>query len=513
MPTASTARFVSRNTARTLVVDSQEEYDAEYSSQASSATICAKLVTTTGDGHREALLLSVDKPLTIGRNPACSYVVSDAVVSGVHCKLYAVRSSNGGIIISCHDLSTNGIILNGHKIRKTSVLLMDGDVIELPSSQKFECTVLHKDPGQKVNIFDPTPPPQPTVKTKKIDRYVVTSHCLGSGSFATVHLAMDTTAFKQVACKCIKRRGSDKLDKIKKEVDILLNLSHVCCSVRPFYTMLPDTLQPNINTVRAATNDDSFLYIFLELCTGGDLFSYIVSHPDSQLQQPEAKYIMYQLLKGLKYLHDRLISHRDLKVSSPPDELCSFVRRITQPENILLHTPGPYPRIQIADFGLARPKAYQETFNVCGTVSYLPPEGILALDHKHLSYVGMPADCWSSGVIMYIMLAGSHPFDYGKVPGESDLYSYRPSEAYEDSQYSQESLQTDQLIKSRIVHGEVEFPEYHWDKMPHARNLCSDLLVYDPLERATVQQALRSTWFSAELLDLELAYRSRIGSG
>lgn len=76
-----------------------------------------------------------------------------------------------------------------------------------------------------------------------------------------------------------------------------------------------------------------------------------------------------------------------------------------QPENILLYTPGPYPRIQIADFGLARPKAYQETFNVCGTVSYLPPEGILALDHKHLGYVGMPADCWSAGVIMYIMLA------------------------------------------------------------------------------------------------------------
>ncbi|OSD03305.1 kinase-like protein [Trametes coccinea BRFM310] len=479
MPAASVARLRTKHTARTLVVDSQPDFEASCSSGGTGATVCAKLITTDSAGHREALLLSADKPLTIGRNPACSYVVSDAVVSGLHCKLYAVRSSNGGIIISCQDLSTNGLILNGHKIRKTSVLLMDGDLLELPSSQKFECMVLHREPAQKVHVFDPTPPRQSMVKTKKIDRYMVTSHCLGSGSFATVHLAMDITAFRQVACKCIKRRSSDKLEKIQKEVDILLNLSH-----------------PNINTVRAATNDDSFLYIFLELCTGGDLFSYIVSYPESQLCQAEAKYIMYQLLKGLKYLHDRLISHRDLK-----------------PENILLHAPGPYPRIQIADFGLARPKAYQETFNVCGTVSYLPPEGILALDHKHLSYVGMPADCWSSGVIMYIMLAGSHPFDYGKVAGESELYSYRASESHEDSQYSQESVQVDQLIKKRIVHGEVEFPEYHWDKMPHARALCSDLLVYDPLERATVQQALRSTWFSAELLDLELAYRSRIGSG
>ncbi|KAI0673365.1 kinase-like protein [Trametes maxima] len=476
MPTASTYRLAAKASARTLVVDSQD-HDAECQG---STTICAKLATTNCSGDRESLLLSVDKPLIIGRNPACSYVIPDAVVSSVHCKLYAVRSSNGGIIISCHDTSTNGLILNGHKIRKASVLLMDGDLLELPSSQKFEVMVLQKEPEQKVNIFDPTPPLQAAVKTKRIDRYVVTSHCLGSGSFATVHLAMDTTAFKQVACKCIKRRSSDKLEKTKKEVDILLNLSH-----------------PNINTVRAATHDDSFLYIFLELCTGGDLFSYIVSHPDSQLCQAEAKYIMYQLLKGLKYLHDKLISHRGTIL----------------PENILLHTPGPYPRIQIADFGLARPKAYQETFNVCGTVSYLPPEGILALDHKHLGYVGMPSDCWSSGIIMYIMLAGSHPFDYGKVPGESDLYSYQPSETVDDSQCSQESLRTDNLIKRRIVHGEVEFSEYHWDQMPHARDLCSDLLVYEPLERATVQEALRHHWFSAELLDLELAYRSRIGSG
>jgi serine/threonine protein kinase len=76
-----------------------------------------------------------------------------------------------------------------------------------------------------------------------------------------------------------------------------------------------------------------------------------------------------------------------------------------QPENILLYSPGPYPRILIADFGLARPRSYQETLNVCGTVAYLPPEGILALDNKHLGYVGMPADCWSAGVILFVLLS------------------------------------------------------------------------------------------------------------
>ena len=76
----------------------------------------------------------------------------------------------------------------------------------------------------------------------------------------------------------------------------------------------------------------------------------------------------------------------------------------TQPENILLHSPGPYPRIQIADFGLARPRAWEETLHVCGTISYLPPEGVRALENKNLGYVGMPADCWSAGIVIFAML-------------------------------------------------------------------------------------------------------------
>ncbi|EMD41943.1 hypothetical protein CERSUDRAFT_147367 [Gelatoporia subvermispora B] len=342
-----------------------------------------------------------------------SYVLPEPVVSGVHCKLYAVRSSNGGIIVSC----------------------------------------------------------------KRILNYVVTSHCLGSGSFATVHLAMDTSAYRQVACKSIKRKSRDTVDKVMKEVNILISLNH-----------------PNINRVFAADHDPSFLHIFLELCTGGDLFSYIVGQKDSRLCEGETKYIMYQLLKGLKYLHDKSISHRDLK-----------------PENILLHSPGPYPRIQIADFGLARPKAYQETFTVCGTVSYLPPEGILALDHKHLGYVGMPADCWSAGVIMYIMLTGSHPFDYDKVKGESEWYSYKPSEDFDhESSVSQVSARSDRMVKKRIVHGEVEFPENIWHELHDAEDLCGQLLVYDHLRRATVYAALKSRWFGCELLELEAAYQERI---
>lgn len=39
-----------------------------------------------------------------------------------------------------------------------------------------------------------------------------------------------------------------------------------------------------------------------------------------------------------------------------------------------------------------------------GTISYLPPEAIQALARKDATYVGPPADCWSLGVVIYVML-------------------------------------------------------------------------------------------------------------
>lgn len=156
----------------------------------------------------------------------------------------------------------------------------------------------------------------------------------------------------------------------------------------------------------------NYSHIFLQLCTGGDLFTYITSHPSLKhhLCEAEAKYIMYQLLRGLDYLHEHMISHRGACLLDVDPRFSILMHSVpypcrlegewglylqflflivkSKPENILLHSPGPYPRILIADFGLARPNAHQETFNVCGTVSYLPPEGVLALDVKHLGYVG-----------------------------------------------------------------------------------------------------------------------------
>lgn len=68
----------------------------------------------------------------------------------LHCR---VLSSTGGVLVSCQvistavrynfcshlplkDMSTNGVIINGHKLRKAAAIIMDGDEIEFPYSQR-----------------------------------------------------------------------------------------------------------------------------------------------------------------------------------------------------------------------------------------------------------------------------------------------------------------------------------------------------------------------------------------
>ena len=61
------------------------------------------------------------------------------------------------------------------------------------------------------------------------------SHCLGTGSYATVHLALDTSAHRQVACKIIRRKEGTDLKKEMKEATLLMALHHVWPSfVHPF---------------------------------------------------------------------------------------------------------------------------------------------------------------------------------------------------------------------------------------------------------------------------------------
>lgn len=76
-----------------------------------------------------------------------------------------------------------------------------------------------------------------------------------------------------------------------------------------------------------------------------------------------------------------------------------------RPENILLDSNF---QLKLADFGLANITSDADTVleTECGTKSYMAPEIF-----EHQGYYGGSVDVWSAGVVLFIMLCGSPPFD------------------------------------------------------------------------------------------------------
>lgn len=124
------------------------------------------------------------------------------------------------------------------------------------------------------------------------------------------------------------------------------------------------------------------------LAVPGELFDFLKltgAFPESI-----ARAYFYQLLTALAATHEAGIAHRDIK-----------------PENLLLDHEF---RLKVADFGLANSYAdeagkVRSLLTHCGTRMYMAPE-LLAAE----AYQGPPADLWSAGVVLFIMLAGAPPF-------------------------------------------------------------------------------------------------------
>lgn len=174
-------------------------------------------------------------------------------------------------------------------------------------------------------------------------------------------------------------------DQIGKEV-----LIHKHCSSHP-----------NIIRIFQYSGDHpKWLFMIMELASGGDLFDKI--EPDIGVDEEISHFYFRQLVNAVEYLHACGVAHRDIK-----------------PENILLHNDG---NLKIADFGMATVFKKQSTgvlricYTICGSPPYMAPELAYA-DTR--GYNPGPADIWSVGVVLFVLLTGETPWDE---PTENDPY-------------------------------------------------------------------------------------------
>lgn len=125
----------------------------------------------------------------------------------------------------------------------------------------------------------------------------------------------------------------------------------------------------------------------MEYVEGGELFNYIGEN--GGCEEMIVVHIFRQIVAALWYCHRLNIYHRDLK-----------------PENILLDRESM--TIKLVDFGMAalQPKGKKLT-TPCGSPHYAAPEVI-----KTQSYDGGKADVWSCGVVLFVLLTGTPPFNH-----------------------------------------------------------------------------------------------------
>ncbi|XP_062450988.1 NUAK family SNF1-like kinase 2 [Rhea pennata] len=193
---------------------------------------------------------------------------------------------------------------------------------------------------------------------------------LGKGTYGKVKKARERSG-RLVAIKSIRKdkiKDEQDLVHIRREIEIMSSLNH-----------------PHIIAVHEVFENSSKIVIVMEYASKGDLYDYISER--QRLTEQEARHFFRQVVSAVYYCHKNGIVHRDLKL-----------------ENILLDANG---NIKIADFGLSN--VYQQDKllqTYCGSPLYASPEIINGRPYK-----GPEVDSWSLGVLLYILVHGTMPFD------------------------------------------------------------------------------------------------------
>ncbi|KAK9499001.1 hypothetical protein O3M35_003524 [Rhynocoris fuscipes] len=253
---------------------------------------------------------------------------------------------------------------------------------------------------------------------------------IGRGSYSVCKLAVHKTSRTEYAIKIIDKLKRD----CQEEVDILLRYRE----------------HPNIVTLRDVYEDDTQVYLVMELMRGGELLDRILRL--KSFSEREAAAIMYTVISTVGYLHQHGVVHRDLK-----------------PSNLLYATETANPEaLRLCDFGFAKQLRAENglLMTPCYTANFVAPEVL-----KRQGY-DAACDIWSLGILLYTLLAGRTP------------YANSPSDTPTD-------------ILQRIGDSKIDLETGNWASIsPEAKDLVRKMLHVEPGKRPNANNLLNEPWLT-----------------
>ncbi|XP_005661473.1 inactive serine/threonine-protein kinase PLK5 isoform X4 [Sus scrofa] len=250
---------------------------------------------------------------------------------------------------------------------------------------------------------------------------------IGKGAFSRCYKLTDMSTSAVFALKVVPRGGGGAgrlhpRGKVEREIALHSRLRH-----------------RNIVAFHGHFADHDHVYMVLEYCSRQSLAHVLEAR--RTLTEPEVRYYLRGLVSGLRYLHQRRIVHRDLKLSN------FFLNKNME--------------VKIGDLGLATRVGPGGRCHrvLCGTPNFLAPEVVSRNGHSCQS------DIWALGCIMYTVLTGVPPFVAAPL-----------SEMYQN-----------------IRAGHYPEPAH---LSPNARRLIARLLAPNPAERPSLDHLLQDDFFT-----------------
>jgi serine/threonine protein kinase len=172
---------------------------------------------------------------------------------------------------------------------------------------------------------------------------------LGEGAYGVVYLAVEQHQSSSASSSHVHPK--EYAVKVLAKVDSSTPVGQ--CQSREIVAHKIVSDHPSVLTLHDVLEDDQFIFLVLDYCPGGDLYSAIVDRQAYYEKDALVKSVFVQILDAVKSCHDLGIYHRDIK-----------------PDNVFVSQDSS--KVYLGDFGLSTDQNMSVNHK-CGSSYYMSP--------------------------------------------------------------------------------------------------------------------------------------------